>query len=244
MLDITFDEGFGAILKSVYHLDVLVLPLELQAGCLTRLTNPNDTFWQWRANETMIPGRQPHETATALYTNVRRQIEKLSQKLEAQTPLRVWTTQNVDDYLGLAWLCAQTRGKQIKIEQVSLPTIEIFEGEAPVLYAYSRPGERDPDKLQAYFAEAVPISPSAQEAYANEWHEQVSLGGELRTIINGMLVNVPETFYDDLLRRVWTPGELRPATIGKVIGSYAIGVPDWWWLHRLLVTEFTQNTEK
>lgn len=238
MLDVTFNESLAASLHNVARLDVLALPLELQLGQLSRFDDPTDPFWPLRANALPIApaaNRDLYPTDREWYVRVNESTVALDDAIAASEPLRIWVDDGADARIGLAWLCARTQQTRMAVQCVHLPNSVAVTAPPLRFMQYASMGEREPTSLAGEAKRAVTLTQPERRAWALEWDRLRSDNAPLRAVINGNVVSVPVDFYDDLLRAVYRPGANPVATIGAALGAYPIGVPDWWWAHRLRV---------
>jgi hypothetical protein len=74
-------------------------------------------------------------------------------------------------------------------------------------------------------------------AFSYGWQNLHSATNEVRILLNGELLSVPETYFDPLiLAHVKMPPKTFPEhvkIIGRLLGEYQISLPDWWWHYRL-----------
>lgn len=94
-------------------------------------------------------------------------------------------------------------------------------------------GELDPGQFGTLAASAIELTPIQRQVYANRWLELVQENAPLRAVVNGHLMNVPEDFYDFVLRKAMPP---EPVKMGEVLAralTVLPGVGDGWLYRRL-----------
>lgn len=94
MIDVTFDPTLANTLAQSLKLTAIALPLDLQIGDLTRLTDAKNSYWGLKARYTKSGG------ASAEFAAVTTSQQRLQRVLATGTTLRVWTSVNPADQLG------------------------------------------------------------------------------------------------------------------------------------------------
>ncbi|WP_196591330.1 DUF3658 domain-containing protein [Pectinatus frisingensis] len=143
----------------------------------------------------------------------------------------MWYSNQPDEICGLYWfinLLKSWKQPSIKVALIKLPEWEI--GDATII-RHSGWGEVEPEKWHNYLGlqETAPEAPI--NAIALRWSELQKENAPLRSVINGRLQSVPESFYDDFILReiALEKDEFREANlIGKILGKYQLGIGDGW----------------
>ena len=236
MLDLTFDPSFVRILTNHNDFNVLALPPDLQFGDLARLNAVNSDFYQFKASQLGL-GRRGHDLdAQKLQRADQDALSQLTAAIHANSALRLWWTDVPNDVIGLWWLAALCAKQKLAIQQVHVPTVFPHPTQS-ALYKITKLGELDPDWLDALVQTATTLTVRDLTAFSYGWQNLHSATNEVRILLNGELLSVPETYFDPLiLAQVKTPPRTFPEhvkAIGRLLGEYQISLPDWWWHYRL-----------
>lgn len=87
-----------------------------------------------------------------------------------------------------------------------------------------------------YLSLQTPVPATLRQSYAAHWQALQADNAALRAVVNGQLVSVPETFYDDfILREIAAEQEefQEAMVIGRVLGKYRLGISDGWIAYRI-----------
>ncbi|CAJ1228054.1 hypothetical protein LZY01_18840 [Levilactobacillus zymae] len=212
-MNITFNTAFAEQLRAAGHA-VLALPLALQVGNLKRLADPQDAFWT--------------DSGQAFQRNQAR-VRQLKKVIATGDALTVWVSDTADDQLGYWWLCSMLGAASNRLTQVTVPLM----GPGPTLGTW---------QTWAHLGEVVwplkrvnrrDIAVTERSAAGVAWSGMVRQASALRVLLNGNLVAVPVTFYDNLLR-----AQLRPSRSLRQVAAATwlrlpSGPPIWWYEWRL-----------
>lgn len=154
--------------------------------------------------------------------------------LEAKSTMehiRMWvSTSDPAEMCGLYFICHRMVDANTPLSVVRIPK-EIQKDNSIV--CYRNIGEIAAEELGALTVYEEPISKLQRKVYANIWADQMRENAPLRAIINGILIGVPEDFYDFALRNNIPNGEFKAAQlIGKTL-SQMPGVSDRWLFLRI-----------
>jgi hypothetical protein len=103
----------------------------------------------------------------------------------------VWCGPNADEQILLRAVAARLPGKVIRIVDVSKLPSETFHPRAV--------GECSTDILYRAFATAHALLPFERDALAADWRALLCQHGTLRFYIDGVIVHVPESYFDEAL---------------------------------------------
>ena len=235
MLDLTFDPSFARTLAHHDDFDVLALPPDLEFGDVNRLNATDSDFYAFKAGQLDL-GRHREPDAQSLRNADQAAITQLKAAIHTNTPLRIWWTDVPNDVIGLWWLADLCAKQKLAIQQVHVPTIFPHPTQS-ALYKITKLSEIDPDWLDALVQTATTLTVRDLTAFSYGWQNLHSASNEVRILLNGELLSVPETYFDPMiLAEVKTPPKTFPEhakAIGRLIGEYQISLPDWWWHYRL-----------
>ena len=235
MLELTFDPSFARTLTHHDDFDVLALPPDLQFGDLNRLDAADSDFYAFKAGQLGL-GRRGEPDAQSLQHADQAAIIQLKAAIHTNTPLRIWWTDVPNDMIGLCWLADLCAKQKLAIQQVHVPTIFPHPTQS-ALYKITKLGDLRPDWIDAFVQTTTTLTVRDLTAFSYGWQNLHSAANEVRVLLNGELLSVPETFFDPLiLAEVQTPPKTfaeHVTAIGRLIGEYQISLPDWWWHYRL-----------
>lgn len=171
-------------------------------------------------------GREVAETFLRLAREGFRTIAECAQKGE---DVRIWYSDEPDERCGLCWLLAWMADlpRRGRIQLVKLPEWE--PDESGTVVRRSSWAEAAPEKWIDYLPSQQEAGDALCAAMAAEWYDLRRDDASLRAVINGRLCSVPADFYDHFIVREIAdmPDEFQQAAaIGRVLGSYQLGISD------------------
>ena len=205
--------------------DIFCFPLALQLGDISELL-PGEKRARWLEKLTADIPPADREYVGGIVPDANKKLEKIHNRIEKEQEIRVWYSNNPEEYMGLLWICAwlDSIGKtETKIHALQLPQWADtpygkvnYNGWGEVRHEYWH-------KLYTpVLLQAVDI-----KMYANEWKKLAEENSPLRAILNGHIHSVPEDFYDFFITAEIKnqPEEFMQAqVIGKVLGKYHLGI--------------------
>lgn len=156
--------------------------------------------------------------------------DTLFRRIEEGESLRVWYSDQPEEYSGLCWLMWEIgrlprRGDIFLIKQPSWKTGDFSD----TVVRHNGWGEMEPGQWGRYLPLAEKAPDLLLPTLGREWREGRNY--PLRAVINGRLCGVEEDFYDWLILRELSAisEEFYQATlIGTVLGKYQLGLSDSW----------------
>lgn len=179
----------------------------------------------------IYPNDQGSQAAQDLLQRAKANLQTVYELAAAGEALRIWYSNGPDELCGLYWLMAQLnqlKERCWKVYLVKLPEWEAYDGNVVRKTGW---GEVAPGEWHRYFALQKSASPVFCQSCASHWRALQKENAPLRAILNGQLVSVPETIYDDfIIREIAEEGiEFQEAMIvGRVLGKYQLGIGDSW----------------
>jgi len=159
-------------------------------------------------------------------------IQEVCSRISAGESVRIWYSNQPDELCGLYWLMAQLNQLKLQSDQViliQLPDGEI-DGDENLAIQFGWGGVKA-GAWQRY----LDLQRTATSAFckdcATHWQRLQKENAPLRAMLNGRLISVPETFYDEFITReiAAEADEFREAmVIGRVLGKYELGIGDAW----------------
>jgi hypothetical protein len=141
-------------------------------------------------------------------------------------PIRMWVcTGDPVEMCGMYFIRHLMADAQTPLSVVRVPQ-QIEKGDSIVFYRST--GEIAADELGAFARHEEPIGKMLRGAYSAIWNDLALENAPLRAIVNGIVVGVPDDFYDFSLRANMPDGEFRVVLlIGKTLNRLP-GVSDRW----------------
>ena len=205
--------------------DIFCLPLALQTGDISELLPGEKRAERLRRLTIDIPEKE-RDYVEKIVPGVLKDLEKIKKKLDKGESLRIWYSNNPDEYFGMLWFCAwlDSLGEfENKIYTVCLPLWR----ETPYgKINYSGWGEVRMEYWHELYS-PVQLRNIDIKMYANEWKKLMAENGPLRAVINGRSQSVPEDFYDSfIIKEIQKQPEefLQAQVVGSVIGRYQLGI--------------------
>ncbi|GEO68177.1 DUF1835 domain-containing protein [Levilactobacillus acidifarinae] len=217
-MDITFNTAFAEQLQAAGHA-VLALPLALQVGNLERLTDPQDAFWTWQGGESAGQGFQRSQD----------RVRQLKKVIATGDTLTVWVSATADDQLGYWWLCVLLGAAPNRLTQVTVPLM----GPGPTPGTWQTWAHLGEVVLPVERTSRRDIALTERTAAGVAWSGMVRAASALRVLLNGNLVAVPVTFYDNLLHAQQRPSRSAQQIAEATWLSLPSGPPIWWYEWRL-----------
>ena len=147
--------------------------------------------------------------------------------------IRIWYSDNPDEMCGLYWLMEQLVRLDTPLGQiylVKLPDL-MFDSCSDNIEKKNAWGDVAPDEWHRYISLQRTAPTRYQQACASHWRTLQIENAPLRAVLNGQLVSVPETLYDEFVTREIDAEdeEFHEAMIiGRVLGKYNFGIGDSW----------------
>ena len=146
--------------------------------------------------------------------------------------LRIWYSNQPDEMCGLHWFMAQLVRLEMPCENiyvVRLPEWEVDENGAVI--RHSGWGGIKPADWHRYSTLQEKVTPERCKGLARHWQQLQRENAPLRAVLNGQLVSVLETIYDDFILREIEAADVvfhEARIIGEVLGKYNLGIGDAW----------------
>jgi hypothetical protein len=212
--------------------DICVFNLVLSVG---DISEKEPGFKRKQALEhlcSIYPKDAGREAASSMLKRANGHFKKARERAEAGESLRIWYSNEPDELCGLYWFMEQLSRWEVPDKQVSM--VKLPEWEADEEGKITRKGswgEVTPEDWHRYLALEELVLPAFTQSCASDWQALQGENTPLRATLNGQLVSVPESLYDDfILREIAAEGQVfREAMIvGRVLGKYKLGIGDAW----------------
>lgn len=180
----------------------------------------------------IYPNDEGRQAAQELMQRAKIDLKKVCNRTAAGEALRIWYSNQPDELCGIYWFMAQLNqleGRRGQVYLVKLPEWESDENDN--IIQKTGWGEVAPAEWHRYFALQKPALPVFCQSCAFHWRTLQKENAPLRAILNGQLVSMPESLYDDfIIREIAAEGEnfQEAMVIGRVMGKYQLGIGDSW----------------
>lgn len=213
--------------------DVFCFDLALSVGNIAR-----EDFWEnrratllrlWRAWDAAERCAEAERCVRGAQTA----LETLRERFDAGEDMRVWYSEQPDEFCGLHWLMAALspwRDGRGNVFLVKLPAY-LDEPESNCVRGFTGWGDVGPESWSRLAAGQKAVSPRLCRALAGIWRAAEEENAPLRAALNGHVRGVPESLYDGWIRReiAAAPEEFHEARlIGNVLGKHTPGIFDGW----------------
>lgn len=169
------------------------------------------------------------EEVWPIYLN---EIERLKEYASQGESIRFWYSNAPYSICGFYFTCNLLKEYDCKISIIKLPEKKLLNGNIMFL---SNWGEVEPEKYDTYLPLEKELSKSEIKVYSLLWEELKEDNSPLRALVNGIVIGVPEDFYDHIIKKEIPDKEFRMVhLIGNILGKYPLGVGDWWYAKRIL----------
>lgn len=159
-------------------------------------------------------------------------IEKLKDFAARGEELRIWYSDAPYSLCGFYHLCSLLSGHDCKVSAVKLPQYILLPDN--IIQSFTSWGEIDAGKFYQFLPLEKELSSCEIRSFSSKWADLKADSSQLRAVVNGMVIGVPEDFYDHLIKKELPDGEFVMARlIGNIIGKYPLGVGDWWYAKRI-----------
>jgi hypothetical protein len=184
-----------------------------------------------------FPQARGDEMAQDLLQRAKANLHTVCERVAAGEALRIWYSDQPDELCGLYWFMTQLNGLGVCCGQVYLVKFPAWEADEHGYEACKAGwGALDAGEWHRYLALQRPVPLTYCQGCASHWQALQKENTPLRAVLNGRLVSVPETIYDDVIRReIEAEGdEFQEATIIlRVLSRYQLGLGDAWVAFRI-----------
>ena len=160
------------------------------------------------------------------------ELERLKKFWDEGESVRIWYSDSPYSLCGLYFVCGLLKDRDNPVSAVKLPEYEINSSGVTVLY--QNWGEVCPEEFIEFLKYERLLTREDINIYGCFWNKLAEENAPLRTVINGRMISVNEDFYDFLIWKHLTCEPIKQARlIGDLLGSYQIGIFDWWYAGRI-----------
>jgi len=180
----------------------------------------------------VYPYNEADQLAQEILQEANSNLETVRERAESGESIRIWYSNQPDEMCGLYWFLWQLdqwKENDGQIYLVKLPEWEV-DANGNILRRVSW-GEVPASEWHRYLDSQKPVLPVFCHSCASHWRTLQNENTPLRAVLNGQLVNVQETIYDDFIaREIEEEGEefQEAMIVGRVLGKYQLGISDAW----------------
>lgn len=152
------------------------------------------------------------------------QLQQLEEKFQTDEAIRIWSARNPAGQCAYYFLCylLEKYSKSENVHVVEMPTYISVDGE---LVSYHSWGCIESKYIKNMLKYQRELSENEIKKMASIWEEKVHENSTLRVVLNGKLISVEESFYDDLILHYMGKGESSEnAVIGEFLGETDFGL--------------------
>lgn len=164
-------------------------------------------------------------------------LEEIHSRILAKESVRIWYSNHPDELCGMYWFMAQLNPLDLQSGRVVLVQLPDWEmDDAGNMVMQSSWGSVKPGDWHRHLGLQKAVTPSFCETCAAHWHTLQKENATLRAMLNGRLVSVPETIYDEIIVREIEAeaDEFHEASlIGSIMEKYKLRIRDTWIVHRI-----------
>ena len=166
-------------------------------------------------------------------------LEEVCSRISAGESVRIWYSNQPDELCGLHWFMAQINQLELQNGQVILVALPDWEiDENGNVLTHSGWGGVSLGDWHRHLALQRIATSAFCSGCASHWKQLQRENAPLRAMLNGRLVSMPETLYDEfIIREIEAEeNEFHEAMIvGRVLGKYELGIGDAWVAQRIEV---------
>ena len=185
----------------------------------------------------IYPDDMGQEVAQDLLEPMEKTLATIAGRIKTGEALRLWYSASPDELCGLYWFVDWLNRQDLLQGALFLVRLPLWAG--------------NPDGTVAYLTDWGGVAPGAWAQYAalqtsapagfrqectRYWQRMQEENAPLRTVVNGQLLSVPDTWYDGFITREidrMEPVFQEATVIGQVLGRYRLGIGDTWVAHRI-----------
>lgn len=174
---------------------------------------------------------EERQAALEIINAAKKSLEMLYQRIKLGEAVRIWYSNQPDEMCGLYWFISQLKLWKIDNIQIFAVKLPLWEEDGENIIQKSGWNEVTPKEWNRYLKLQKPISTALIRSYAFCWQILQNEDAPLRAVLNGKLVSVSDTLYDNfILNEIAAEcDEFHEVNvIGRVLGKYQLGIGDAW----------------
>lgn len=240
MIEILFTESAAGCMKAAKALgrgdglrgspeDVFCFPLSLDIGTIDGDVTGDERIRVLQKLFSAYPFGG--DAAEQMVHTARKELKRFKERAASGERIRIWYSCEPDEACGWLWFASvlQEMTSHGPVSLVRLPQWD--ETRSGTVVMHTGFGEVVPEDLVSYvrFEREAPSLLIAGRQF--DWTLLVEQNAELRAVISGKVLSVPDNFYDFLIVRAIDAAEdefHEAMIIGNVLGRSQIGMSDGW----------------
>lgn len=226
MLEVTFNDSLAGSLimcsgdddriGKVLSLDYMYLQLgDLTEGVFSdhRLCQIQSFFQNW-----LLADLAKYTFSPVELRKEKKKVNKVLRAAENGEPIRFWYSLQAGEYCPFLYLMSLLSESEAGLSCICLQNDLVSPPEGIFYW-----GQMEPEMVPSFFAAERKLSVESRARYAAEWKRLTSEPWPLRTMSEGFIVGVPETYFDGGISSfIPERGDFRPI---KVLENYYCAVP-------------------
>ena len=163
-------------------------------------------------------------------------LKTFADRMKNGESMRIWYSMQPDELCGMYWFIFQLDRMKIDCDRISLVRLSEWESNDENGEQKCSWGEVAAGEWHRYLHLERPASKSFCQNCVKRWQDLRKENAPLRAVLNGQLVSVPDTLYDDFIIREIKAEEKEfqeTMIVGRVLGNYRLGIGDTWIAHRI-----------
>lgn len=219
MLDVVFDDSHKGGMMQTVNLhngidDVVCISFQLDNG---DISDPDDVERNHVFKKLWSCFDLTDEEFLDYQKMLRSDYKKLLEHASQHKSIRIWRSNAPYALCGFAYTCYLLRSFECDIQCVMLPEYQVMHDER--IFTPSSWNQVPYDHYTDYIQSAHNLYKCEILYFADQWKQLMVENMSLRVALNGNLISVPESFYDDIIRHHIPDGEFNMSfLVGTVLG--------------------------
>lgn len=180
----------------------------------------------------VYPNDEGCQIAQEILQRVNETLKTVRERATGGESIRIWYSNQPDEMCGLYWFMEQLNQWKVNCGQIFMVKLPEWEANKDGnIVRKNSWGEVAAEEWQRYLSMQKPIPPVFLGSCASRWRTLQKENAPLRAVLNGQLVSMPETLYDDfIIREIAVQDETfqEALLVGRVLGKYQLGIGDFW----------------
>ncbi len=208
--------------------DVVCIGLNLDIGDISGEIDSDER----KSEFVKVLGTGNFEDSEKFFKTQREDIDKLIDAAKEGEPIRVWNSHTPFSACAFAFVCYVLKNIDCHLSVVMLP--QYWGKTEKTILSYSDWAQIDPAWFYLFLPLERRVSTVEKHSQSCLWNDLRTENAALRALVNGILISVPEDFYDHIIIKSIPNKEFVMAQlIGTILRNYPLGVADGWYALRI-----------